>query len=82
MFFTSNFFFAFRGSIKYFESAPPELGRSGDSKRTIFFLSQAFTVTFSLEISRNSTRSYLSLTSALNGVSFRGNSHLSSLGSL
>ena len=81
MFFNSNFFFAFRGSIKYFESAPPELGRSGDSKRTIF-LSPAFAVTFSQEISRNSTRSYLPLTSALNGVSFRGNSHLSSLGSL
>ena len=28
--------FAFRGPVKYFESAPPELGRSGDGKRTIF----------------------------------------------
>ena len=26
---------SFRGAIKYFESAPPELGRSGDGKRTI-----------------------------------------------
>ena len=26
------FFFAFRGPIKYFELAPPELGRSGDGK--------------------------------------------------
>ena len=29
-------FFAFRGPIKYFESAPPELGRSGDGKGIIF----------------------------------------------
>ena len=27
---------AFRGLIKYFEWAPPELGQLGDSKRTIF----------------------------------------------
>ena len=27
---------AFRGPVKYFESAPPELSRSGDGKRTIF----------------------------------------------
>ena len=27
---------AFRGSIKYFELAPPELGRSGDDKQLIF----------------------------------------------
>ena len=26
----------FRGSIKYFESVHPELGRSGDGKLTIF----------------------------------------------
>ena len=35
-FLTQRFFFAFRGSIKYFELAHPELGRSGDVKRTIF----------------------------------------------
>ena len=35
MFFNSKKI-AFRGSIKYFESAPPELGQSGDGKRTIF----------------------------------------------
>ena len=28
--------FAFRGPIKYFESAPPELGRSGDRKMNNF----------------------------------------------
>ena len=28
--------FPFRGPIKYFESAPPELGQSGDDKQTIF----------------------------------------------
>lgn len=26
-------FFVFRGPVKYFESAPPELGRLGDSKQ-------------------------------------------------
>ena len=29
-------FFAFRGPVKYFKSAPPELDRSGESKQTIF----------------------------------------------
>ena len=36
MFFYSKKVFVFRGPIKYFESAPSELGRSGDGKRTIF----------------------------------------------
>ena len=35
MFFNSEKVFAFRGSIKYFESAPPELRQSGDGKRKI-----------------------------------------------
>ena len=30
------YIFAFRSPIKYFGSAPPEMGRSGDGKRTIF----------------------------------------------
>ena len=32
MFFNSEKVFAFRGPIKYFESAPPELHQSGDGK--------------------------------------------------
>ena len=36
MFLNSKIFFTFRGPIKYFESAPPELGRSGDGKQTTF----------------------------------------------
>ena len=36
MFFKSKKVFAFRDPIKYFESAPSELGRSSDGKRTIF----------------------------------------------
>ena len=36
MFFNSENIFAFRGPIKFFESAPPELGRSDDGKQTIF----------------------------------------------
>ena len=35
-FLTQNKIFAFRDLIKYFESAPPELGRSDDGKWTIF----------------------------------------------
>ena len=31
---TQKNIFAFRGPIKYFEPVPPELGRSGDGKRT------------------------------------------------
>ena len=34
MFFRKSF--ACSGPIKYFESEPPELGRSGDGKRTVF----------------------------------------------
>ena len=34
--FLTLFFLAFKAPIKYFESAPPELGRSGYGKRTIF----------------------------------------------
>ena len=33
MFFNSGKLFPFRGPIKYFESALPELGRSGDGKQ-------------------------------------------------
>ena len=36
MFFNSEKMFAFRGPIKYSESAPPDLGRSGDGKQIIF----------------------------------------------
>ena len=36
MFFNSQNFFAFRGTKKYFESAPLELGWLGDGKQTIF----------------------------------------------
>ena len=36
MLITQNKIFASRDPIKYFESAPPELGRSDDGKRTIF----------------------------------------------
>ena len=36
MFFKSKKVFAFRDPIKYFESAPSELGQSGDGKQTIF----------------------------------------------
>ena len=36
IFLTQNKNFTFRGPIKYFESAHPELSRSGDGKRTIF----------------------------------------------
>ena len=35
MFFNSEKVFAFRGPIKYFESAPPELHQSGDGKQKI-----------------------------------------------
>ena len=36
MFFKSKNKIAFRGPVKYFDSAPPVLGRSGDGQRTIF----------------------------------------------
>ena len=36
MFLNSKKVFAFKDPIKYFESAPSELGRSGDGKRKIF----------------------------------------------
>ena len=36
MFLKKKSVFAFRDPVKYFESAPPKLGRSGDGKRTIF----------------------------------------------
>ena len=36
MFIRSKKMFDFRGSRKFFESAPPELGQSGDGKRTTF----------------------------------------------
>ena len=36
-FFTQkDLFFPFRSPIKYFQSAPPELSRSGDGKQIIF----------------------------------------------
>ena len=35
---SKNLVFAFRGPIKYFESASPELGRPGDGKQTISYV--------------------------------------------